>query len=136
MIEPRPDIQGGGTPTVLVVDDQPQILRTLLRFLGARGYRVETATSVDEAIPVLQAGVHAVVLDVRMPRQSGLELLEFIRRDDRLRELPVLILTGVVLTREEEAVIARHRAYVFYKPKSYEQLANHLDRLTGRPVSR
>lgn len=136
MIESQSDKQAGGTPTVLVVDDQPEILRTLSRFLGARGYRVETATSVREAIPLLHAGVHAVVLDVRLPQHSGLELLQVIREDAQLRELPVLILTGVVLTREEEAVIARHRAYVFYKPKSYEQLANYLDRLTGRPVSR
>lgn len=88
MIESQSDKQAGGTLTVLVVDDQPEILRTLSRYLGARGYRVETVTSVDEAIPMLHAGVRAVVLDVRMPRQSGLELLEFIRRDDRLRELP------------------------------------------------
>jgi CheY-like chemotaxis protein len=87
---------------------------------------------VNEAIPLLHAGVQAVVLDVRLPRRSGLDLLEFIRGDNRLRELPVLILTGVVLTREEEAIIARHRAYVFYKPKSYEQLAGYLDRLTSR----
>ena len=110
--------------TVLVVDDQPEILRTLSRFLGAKGYCVEIATTVSEAIPLLHAGVRAVVLDVRLPHDSGLELLEFIRRDDRLCELPVLILTGVVLTREEEAMIARDRAYVFYKPKSYETAWN------------
>ena len=124
MTEPMSDRRSFEAATVLVVDDQPEILRTLSRFLGAKGYCVEIATTVSEAIPLLHAGVRAVVLDVRLPHDSGLELLEFIRRDDRLCELPVLILTGVVLTREEEAMIARDRAYVFYKPKSYETAWN------------
>jgi CheY-like chemotaxis protein len=55
-----------------------------------------TAGSVGEAISVLErAAIDAIVLDVRMPRRSGLELLEFIRFGERFRDLPVLILTGV-----------------------------------------
>lgn len=119
-------------PTVLVVDDQPEILRTLTRFLNVKGYDVETAASVDEAIPVLAQGrIKAVVLDLRMSPRSGLELLKFIREDETLGELPVVILTGGILTREEQSAIARYQAHVFYKPKSYHALINHLDRLTG-----
>ncbi|MBI4266268.1 MAG: response regulator [Acidobacteria bacterium] len=122
---------------MLVVDDQPQILRTLTRFLGSKGYRVETATSVDEALPLLdQRHISAVILDVRMPDRSGLELLAHMREDANLRHVPAVILTGVVLTPEEQALIARHKAQVFFKPKSYEQLTHYLDRVTRQPQPR
>lgn len=84
-----------------------------------KGYNVVTAGSVGEAISVLEHGpIDAVVLDVRMPRRSGLELLEFIRWNERLRDLPVLILTGAALTPDEEATIVRDRGYLFYKSEN------------------
>ena len=130
--EPR----GEAARTVLVVDDQPQLLRTMRRFLGSRGYDVETATSVEDAVTVLgQRHVDAVVMDVRMPMRSGLELLMYMREDERLRDLPAVVLTGAALSREEQAIVARCKAYVFYKPKSYEHLTNYLDRVTRRPLT-
>lgn len=120
-----------GSREVLVVDDQVSIQHILAQLLAAEGYEVKTAGRVDEAIAVLRHdAIDAVVLDVRMPGASGLELLEFIRRDPALRDLPVLILTGVSLTRDEEAAIARHGAYVFYKAENFSLLITYLDHLT------
>jgi len=119
--------EGVKTPTVLLVDDQPTILRTLTRFLEAKGFTVEIATSVGEAIPVLEArAVDAVVLDMRLPGESGLDLLARMREDERWRHLPAVVLTGASLTNEDRATLARLRAYVFLKPKSYEALSTHL----------
>lgn len=88
---------------------------------------------MDEAVQVLEhETISAVILDVRMPGRSGLELLAFIRAKETLRNLPVLILTGVILTPDEEAIIARCRAYVFYKPDNLEALGAYLDQLTRR----
>jgi CheY-like chemotaxis protein len=124
-------------PTVLIVDDQPQILRTLTRFLELKGYRVEIATSVAEAIPLLgEPRIQAVVLDVRMPPQSGLDLLTRMREDERLRDLPAVILTGSFLTPDEQKIVAQHKAFVFYKPKSYQALTDYLDRAVRRPPAR
>ena len=118
--------------TVLVVDDEVAVQKLLRHFLEEKGYRVKTASSVGEAISVLDRGtIDVVVLDVRMPRRSGLELLEFMRLDERLRDVPVLILTGVVLTPDVEAVLTRHRPYVFYKSEDLESLAVQLDQFTG-----
>lgn len=109
------------------------MLGFLTRFLEARTYNVRTATTVDEAIRVLQqANVDAVLLDVRMPGRSGLELLDYLRTEEELRDMPVIILTGAVLTPNEEATIARRRAYVFYKSENHESLGLYLDHLTGR----
>jgi len=120
--------------TVLLVDDHAEILTTLTRFLRVKGYAVEIATTVADAIPLLQQRrLDAVILDVRMAPQSGLDLLPMIRADEKLRDIPAVVLTGGVLTKEEQAIVARHKAFVFYKPKSYQALTEYLDRVTSRP---
>jgi len=124
----------GDAPTVLLVDDQPEILKTLTRFLTMKGYAVEIATSVADAMPMLQERqIDAVILDVRMTPQSGLDLLPVIRDTEKLRDIPAVVLTGAVLTKEEQTIVAKHKAYVFYKPKSYQALTEYLDRVTRRP---
>lgn len=129
---------GPSAPTVLLVDDQPTILRTLMRFLELKGYNVEIAESVAQAVPLLDARTFAaVVLDIRMPGQSGLELLAQMRQHERWRELPAVILTGQPLTPPELTEIAKLKAYVFLKPKSYGALTEYLDRVTrAKPVPR
>ena len=121
--------------TVLLVDDQPEILKTLTRFLNLKGYAVEIATSVADAKPLLETRqIDAVILDVRMVPESGLALLPLIRGHEKLREIPAVVLTGAVLTKDEQTIVATHKAYVFYKPKSYLALTEDLDRVTHRPA--
>lgn len=134
---PRP------SPTVLVLDDEPAIRKSLGGFLEASGYAVVEAENVDGALDVLrQASIDAVILDVRMPdarglqARSGLEVLAFLRLHDELAELPVLILTGYVMNAEEEELIRRHGAYMFFKPEGYGTLVRYLDRFTGRAQGR
>lgn len=118
--------------TVLVVDDEPAIQDLLRHFLDEKGYVVRTAGSVGDAIFTLERNiVDAVVLDVRMPGRSGLELLEFMRLDESLRHTPVVILTGATLTPSEAAIIARDRTDILQKSDNLEELAAHLDALTG-----
>jgi CheY-like chemotaxis protein len=118
--------------TVLVVDDEVTVQRFLTYFLEEKGYGVKTAGSVGEAILVLDHSIiDAVILDVRMPRRSGLELLEFLRLDRRLRDFPVFVLTGAALTKSEQALIARDSGSIFYKSDNLELLAARLDQLTG-----
>ena len=119
--------------TVLLVDDQPLILRTLTRYLELKGFKVEIATSASEAIPVLETQqVDAVVLDLRMPGESGLDLLGRLREHERWRHLPAVLLTGARLSRDEQTTIARLQAMVFQKPKSYEALTTYLERALRR----
>jgi CheY-like chemotaxis protein len=120
--------------TILVVDDEIGMLTFLTQFLEDRGYGVKTAGSVGEAIMVLEHSIiDAVILDVRMPRRSGLELLEFIRLDPRLRDFPVLVFTGAALTKAEHTLIARDADSIFYKSDNHnlQLLAARLDRITG-----
>ena len=78
---------------VLVVEDEAYVRDSLLEILRARGFDVSAAASVDEALERLaRAPVDAVLSDLKMPKQDGLEL---VRRMQALSpDVPVLILTG------------------------------------------
>ena len=79
--------------TILVVDDEENLRRTLALILQREGYNVITAASVKEARGCLEGGAfNLVFLDVKLPDGSGLTLLSEMR--DRHPDLPVLILTA------------------------------------------
>lgn len=77
-------------PTLLVVDDEERILSALRRSLRREGWRVLTAGTPDEALRILdEEPIDAVLSDHKMPRMSGLEVLEAAarRRPDAARIL-------------------------------------------------
>ena len=82
------------TASILVVDDEPD-LRTLYELTLLReGYRVETASSVQEAREQLKTQrFDAVVTDVNMPRMDGIELIRQLRQLPDYRFTPLLMLT-------------------------------------------
>ena len=78
------------TPTLLVVDDEERILSALRRSLRREGWRVLTAGTPDEALRMLdEEPIDVVLSDHKMPRMSGLEVLEVAarRRPDAARIL-------------------------------------------------
>ena len=80
-------------PTILLVDDDWDHNQALAKTLEGAGYRVRTAGDAPAALSILRVGsCDAVITDLLMPRQSGLELLRTIRS---LRpHLPVVVLTA------------------------------------------
>ena len=81
-------------PRVLVVDDEPDALELLQAFLEAKGYEVLTASDGEEALQkVKEERPHLMLLDVRMPKLTGLEVLKRVREIDR--EVGVIMVTAV-----------------------------------------
>jgi two-component system, NtrC family, nitrogen regulation response regulator NtrX len=79
--------------TVLVVDDEAGVRTSLAAILGDEGYAVEAVGSGEEALAVLEARRHdLVLLDVWLPGADGLEVLRRIRETDA--ELPVVVISG------------------------------------------
>ena len=111
-------------PTVLLVEDEENVRQTLARYLSGAGFQVLPTSDPDAAFAALRrSAVHAIVTDVRLGKsRSGLEVLEYVRLDDATRALPVIVLTGVTLTPDEEDVIRRYPAYVLYKPHGYRDI--------------
>jgi len=115
---------------VLVVEDATAVRNMLEDFLNLYGYDVLVASHPDTAFKRLKqsaASLDAMILDIGLDdNRSGLEVLELMRLDDRFVDLPVVVLTGLNLTDEEEESILRNRAYLLYKKEGYERVFNHL----------
>ncbi|MGD0267120.1 MAG: response regulator [Candidatus Methylomirabilota bacterium] len=81
-------------PRVLVVDDEPYAVELLQECLTAKGYEVLTASDGEEALrKVKEERPHVILLDVRMPKMSGLEVLRRVREMDH--EVGVIMVTAV-----------------------------------------
>ncbi len=80
---------------ILVVDDDATMLRTIRTMLSSNDYRVYTANSGMNAIQLLhKARVDLILLDYEMPDLKGPQVLEMIRNDEQIQEIPVMFLTA------------------------------------------
>src|SRR5262245_7817010 len=80
---------------ILVAEDDASLRDVIAWSLRAEGYRVVTAADGIEALRILAAGLAGLaVLDVRMPKMSGLEVIERMRRSPNLRRIPVVVQTA------------------------------------------
>jgi len=107
-------------PYVLVVDDEPQILRALETTLRGAGYEVETAATGEAALT--QAAVHppdAVILDLVLPGKSGVEVCRELRE---WTQAPVLILSAVGEERDKVAALDAGADDYVTKPFGVDEL--------------
>src|SRR5262249_46828360 len=114
-------------PSLLVVDDEPNVLYSLSRSLASDTLSVATAQTGQQAVEqVQQHRPHCVILDVRLPDMSGLDAFDRIRQIDP--RLPVLIITAYATT--ETAIEAMKRGAFEYllKPVDFHQLREVLAR--------
>ncbi len=107
----------GNDHMVLVVDDSVVVRRSLSRKLRTAGCQVREATNGREAMDVLNAGgITAVITDLDMPRMTGIELLQEMKRQKQFRTIPVTVLTS----RDDESTLSEVRqlqpAAVLNKP--------------------
>src|SRR5688572_3605912 len=80
---------------VLLVDDEPALLRAMSRVVVERGYDALLATNAHEAIAMLAAApdVDVIISDVAMPGMSGIDLLRAVRSYDA--DVAVVLMTGL-----------------------------------------
>jgi two-component system nitrogen regulation response regulator NtrX len=122
---------------ILIVDDEAGIRESLRRFLVQRRFEVSTAATPTEALQLLrQTRPNVMILDIRMPdpagqMRSGLDLLRFVREQPSFAGMPVLVLTGHMLSDEEQATLQDCRAEVLYKPLELHRLSDHLAALSA-----
>ena len=122
------------TKTVLIVDDDSSVVRMLKDALGVfrheHAYKVEIARDGADALVELQRGQYdLVLLDMYMPRMTGLELLEHMR--SLKMQIPVLMLTGNDNTRSAADALAS--GIFAYIPKPFD--LQHLEHLVSLAVS-
>jgi DNA-binding response OmpR family regulator len=81
---------------VLLVDDEPSILRATSTGLKNRGFNVHTVDGADEALrEIHKLKPSIIVSDLVMPGTNGFELFQAIKKDGEFKSLPFVFLTGV-----------------------------------------
>ena len=102
-------------PTVLLVDDNRDLLRFLERLMSQAGWQLMTAESAQQAQEIMAEQLpNAALLDYLLPDGNGVELGVLLQR--KANNAQVIIMTGAQLTPEEEAVCQEYDFPVLRKP--------------------
>ncbi|MGO8787539.1 MAG: response regulator [Terriglobia bacterium] len=126
-------MRGQLTERVLLVDDEPLVRKLVSRHLVAAGYVVRVADDGLDAIGKLRAGLPDLIIsDLKMPRMSGVELLDVVRK--RFPEIPVIVMSGV--TAEELPPGLAADAYCYKHGSAFDQLLQTMSELTQKPPLR
>src|SRR5439155_27142647 len=89
---------------LLVIEDNAAERMGILALLAYDDVEISVAETGEEALTALHSGPYdCVVLDLRLPDMSGFEVIDRIRDDERLHDLPVGVFTGKELSRDEDA---------------------------------
>ena len=117
---------------VMVVDDAQSDLRIIESILQAAGHQVLSYASGDQLEEKLAAEQPDVLLlDIVMPQRNGYEILRSVKRDDRTRHTPVVLVTSK--TQESDRIWGKRQGADEYvtKPFTAEQLVTVVRRFTG-----
>lgn len=118
---------------ILVVDDDPDILRILTAAFECAGHDVLATLDADAVQPILgEQRFDAVVLDVMLPRRSGWEVLADLRRDPRTEHLPVMMLSAIGDTANRVRGIRLGADDFLAKPFDPEELIARVEGLLDR----
>jgi CheY-like chemotaxis protein len=91
-----------GGPTILVVDDEPATVEYLRELLRQRGFAVLTAPGGRVGIDLaLSRRPDLILLDLMMPEVNGFDVVRALRENSRARQIPIVILTAMDLTRAD-----------------------------------
>jgi len=81
--------------TILLVDDDPEIVKTLQRYLQQEGYAVLVAYNGADALTIARDQIpDCLVLDVMLPDHDGWEITRRIRADQQIADMPIIMLTA------------------------------------------
>jgi len=110
-------------PLILVVDDSITVRRVTQRLLQREGYRVALAVDGLQALERLAEERPALVLsDIEMPRMDGFDLARNIRGDERMHDLPIVMITSRIAEKHREHAKQLGVNHYLGKPYSEEEL--------------
>lgn len=129
---PSPTLPVSREPRILVVDDDKRVLELLEIAFSNQGFRVLTASDGDEAIRhAAHEKPDLIILDVRLPRRSGLDVCELLRRDAP-DGVPIIMVSAAVETETRLQAFARGADDFLPKPFSPKELVARVRRLLAR----
>jgi len=129
------DADAASRPTILVVDDDADVIEVVGRMLAQQGYRPLGATSGEDAVALAWAErPAAILLDLAMPGLNGWQTLDRLKADPRTCAIPVLVLSGLERVRDERTEQTEGWLAKPVTPASLRDLLGHaLARPAGPP---
>ena len=123
----------GNSPRILVVDDDRRVRELLEVALSAHGFTVITAADGDEAVKrAMSERPDLVVLDVRLPKRSGLDVCEILRSDPEDPTVPIVLVSAAAETDARLQAFTRGADDYLAKPFSPKELIARIKRLLAR----
>jgi len=120
----------------MVVDDSITVRKVTTRLLERYGFDVVTAKDGVDAMSLLQDRIPDVMLlDIEMPRMDGFELARHIRNDERLRHIPITMITSRTGDKHRERAMQLGVNHYLGKPFQEHELLKTIHRLIGMPMA-
>jgi len=118
--------------TIIVVEDEPDTAEMFAEMMRIAGYRVLHSYSGAQALNMItREKPAAVLLDLMMPDVSGIEVLKFMRRDPRLADIPVIVVSAKILPEDVKMGIEAGATVYLTKPVAFKDLKQAVERWTG-----
>ena len=121
---------------VMVVDDSITVRKVTTRLLERYGFDVVTAKDGVDAMSLLQGRIPDVMLlDIEMPRMDGFELARHLRNDERLRHIPITMITSRTGEKHRERAMQIGVNHYLGKPFQEHELLKTIHQLIGIPMA-
>jgi CheY-like chemotaxis protein len=129
-----PEFQQGDIPmkeqVILVVDDEPYVIRSLRFVLKREGYQVETAANGKEALrKIIELRPALVILDLCLPIMDGYQVCRKVKGDPTLRDIYILVLSAKGQEHERREALSAGADHYISKPYSPKELIRYVREL-------
>lgn len=112
---------------ILVIDDDKFMGLLMGEFLKLRGYEVLIVTNGAEGMEIIKSqGVDLVISDINMPGMGGLDVLEFIQRNNP--DLPVIMMTGGASSGERQKALKLGARGILGKPLDFSEVTKQIEK--------
>ena len=113
---------------ILVVDDSTTNVVLLEAILDEKGYHIETALNAKEASAIIEKDKpDLILLDLLMPKISGFEFLEELRKDDKTKNTPVIVISALTDEENVERIMQMGAIDYVKKPIDLQYLVNKVE---------
>jgi len=115
---------------ILVVEDNALNIKLFCDLLTAHGHETEPVTDSRDALEAARAfKPDLVITDIQLPYVSGIELMEMLRADEELKEVPIMAVTAYAAAGDDERIRAAGASAYVSKPISVLRFAETVDQL-------
>ena len=115
---------------ILVVEDNALNIKLFCDLLNAHGHETEPVTDSREALDAARAfKPDLVITDIQLPYVTGIELMELLRADDELKDVPIMAVTAYAAAGDDERIRAAGAQAYVSKPISVMRFAETVDQL-------